>query len=80
MGTWWKTSQFKWWETEEENRVTNENILAPWESWWVLKDHVAGKKLPNPTREIGEENQTRESIDKKPTNSMKKYGKKTERL
>ena len=36
------------WETEEENRVMNENILAPWGSWWVLEGHVAGEKPLNP--------------------------------
>ena len=38
-------------ETEEENRETNKNILALWGSWWVLKDHVAGEKPPNPVME-----------------------------
>ena len=45
-------------ETGEENRETNENILALWGSWWVLKGHVAGKK---PSNSVGteEENRTR---------------------
>ena len=35
-------------ETKEENQGTNENILAPWGSWWFSKDNVAGEKPPNP--------------------------------
>lgn len=31
-------------ETEDENRKTSKNILALWESWWALKDHVASEK------------------------------------
>ena len=48
MGTWWKTFESMK-ETEEENRETNKNILAPWGSWWVSsEDYVAGEKPPNP--------------------------------
>ena len=36
------------WETEEENRVINENILAPLGSWWVLKGHVTSDEPSNP--------------------------------
>ena len=42
----------QWWETEEENRGTNENILAPWGSWWVSNGHVVGEKPPNPVGEL----------------------------
>ena len=34
METWWKTSQPISW-SGEENLMINENILAPWGSWWV---------------------------------------------
>ena len=58
-------------ETKEENRGINENILAPWRSWWVLKDHVTGKKPPNPVMGNWRRKLDKKSIDKKPPNSMR---------
>ena len=38
-----------YWKTGKENQETIENILAQYESYWVLKnDYVTGKKLSNP--------------------------------
>ena len=42
-------------------------------------DHVIGEKPPNPIRETEEENRTRESIDEKPSNLMRKCKRKTKR-
>ena len=66
-------------KTGEENWETRNNILALYESWWVLKDHDAGEKLPNPVRNWGEKPDKR-SIDKKLPNRWGELGKKTERL
>ena len=55
-----------YWETKEENREINKNILASWRSWWVLKEnHVAGEKLSNPMTGDWEGKPDKESIDKK---------------
>ena len=54
------------WETEEENRVINENILASWGSWWVSEGHVASGKPPNPMTGDWGKKLDKRSIDEKP--------------